>query len=67
MYVLTLFYRHGSQVRLTNEDPLVLEESGEQAQRNGLIYAWRGVNQLSGKCCNYWKEHEKDGERAYQL
>jgi hypothetical protein len=30
MYVLTLFYRHGSQVRMTNEDPLVLEESGEE-------------------------------------
>ena len=52
---------------MTNEDPLVLEESGEEAQRHGLIYAWRVVNQLSGKCCNYWKENEKDGERAYQL
>ncbi len=67
MYVLTLLYRHGSQVRLTNEDPAVLEESGEQAQRNGLIFAWRVVNQDSGKCWNYWKEGERDNERAYEL
>ena len=67
MYVLTLFYRHGSQVRFTNEDPLVLEYLVGCSDYDGQIYAWRVVNQLSGKCCNYWKEHEKDGERAYQL
>ena len=67
MYVLTIFYRLGSQVRLTNENADVLIESGEQSQRQGLIYAWRVVNQGSGKCVNYWKEGEREHERAYQL
>ena len=67
MYVLHLFYRFGSQVRLTNEDPVVLVESGEQAQRNNLIYAWRVVNLDSGKCWDYWKEGEREHERAYEL
>lgn len=67
MYVLTLFYRHGSQVRLAGEDPTALEEDGAQAQRNGLIYAWRVVNRDSGKCTDYWKEGESEHNRAYQL
>lgn len=67
MYVLQLFYRHGSQVRLTNEDPTVLVDSGVQSQSQGLIYAWRVVNTGSGKCWDYWKEGEKDNERAYEL
>ncbi len=67
MYVLTLFYRHGSQVRLEGTNAEQLEDDGIQAEHNGLIWAWRVVNRENGKCVNYWREGENEHDRAYQL
>jgi len=67
MYVLTLFYRYGSTVKLSNENDEVLRESAEQSQRNGLIYAWRIVRREDGKCADYWREGEDVNQRLYAI
>jgi len=67
MYTLKLFYRHGSFFTMYNTDPVVLEESGEEAQKGGLVVAWRGGNVDTGKCYSYWRENEDERNRAYEL
>jgi len=67
MYVLTLFYRQGSTVKLSHEDDDVLRESAEHSQRQGLLYAWRIVRREDGKCADYWKENENVNQRLYAI
>ena len=67
MYTLKLFYRYGSFFTTYGDDPLVLEESGLEAQRRGMVVAWRVVNVGNGKCYAYWRENEHERNRAYSL
>ena len=67
MYTLKLFYRYGSFFTMYNTDPLVLEESGLEAQKRGMVVAWRVVNVDTGKCYSYWRENEDERNRAYSL